>query len=132
LALANKDILNMEFSLNNIKNTDLLLQKALKESLYNQLLKQLEKDFNRANLTISLENLSPLELKTELKKTILNLFLNDFSDLLSLLYIIDVSESKIKNINSTDLEQHSEQITFLILKREWQKIWFKNSLSQNL
>jgi len=109
-----------------IKNTDLLLQKAQKEPLYPKLLTQLEKDFRRANQYISLKNLSPIELKTELKKTIADLFENDFYKYLTLLYIIDVSESQIKSIVPSNLNEYFEQITFLVFRREWLKVHIKN------
>jgi len=51
-----------------------------------------------------------------------------FNDYLNLLYIVDVSEEKIKQLDGSDAIQLSEQVTFLILKREWQKVWFKNKL----
>jgi len=43
-----------------------------------------------------------------------------------LLYIVDVPEHQIKNIKETDLERLVPQVAFLILKREWQKVWFKS------
>jgi len=44
---------------------------------------------------------------------------------LNLLYIIDVSEEEIKKLDGTDLVKLSEEVTFLVLKREWQKVWFR-------
>ena len=49
-----------------------------------------------------------------------------FAEYLNLLYIIDVSEAEIKKLDGSDLIQLAEQVTFLILKREWQKVWFRN------
>jgi len=43
-----------------------------------------------------------------------------------LLYIVDVAEDQIKKLDGSDLVELSEQVSFLILKREWQKVWFRN------
>ena len=50
---------------------------------------------------------------------------NKFSEYLNLLYIIDVSEEKIKKLDGSDIFKLTEEVTFLILKREWQKVWFR-------
>ena len=50
-----------------------------------------------------------------------------FSDYINLLYIVDVSEQKVKTLDGSDLLKLSEEVTFLILQREWQKVWYKNS-----
>mgnify|MGYP003608609202 FL=1 len=49
-----------------------------------------------------------------------------FAEYLNLLYIIDVSEEQIKKLDGSDVFKLSEDVTFLILKREWQKVWFRN------
>ena len=112
-----------------IENTDLLLSKAQKESLYLKLIEQLEKDFTLANQMIAIkEDTSPFDLKTELQKRVYDLIQHKFTEYLNLLYIIDVPEKEIKALTSVDLVELSEQIAFLILKREWQKVWFRNRL----
>lgn len=114
---------------NNIENTDLLLSKAQKELLYPKLIQQLEKDFTLANQIIDLnEDISPFDLKMELQRRVYDLIQNKFTEYLNLLYIIDVPEKEIKALTSVDLGELSEQISFLILKREWQKVWFRNRL----
>lgn len=115
--------------LNNIENTDLLLSKAQKESLYTKLIEQLEKDFALANQIIDIKKeSSPFELKMELQNRVYELIQHKFTEYLNLLYIIDVPERDIKSLTSVDLGELSEQISFLILKREWQKVWFRNRL----
>jgi hypothetical protein len=49
-----------------------------------------------------------------------------FAEYLNLLYIIDVPEDQIKKLDGSDLVELSEQVAFLVLKREWQKVWFRN------
>ncbi|MCL6460884.1 MAG: hypothetical protein I4O51_03330 [Flavobacterium micromati] len=109
-------------------NTDSLLSQAEKESLYLKLVEQLNKDFNLANESIDLSlTISADELKSELHEKIYRLIQYKFAEYLNLLYIIDVSESEIKKLDGSDLVILAEQVSFLILKREWQKVWFRNN-----
>lgn len=104
-----------------------VLQQADKESLYPQLLEQLNKDFNLANEAVDFpKSTTPEDLKVQLHEKIYRLISFKFAEYLNLLYIIDVSESEVKNLDGSDLVQLSEQVTYLILKREWQKVWFRN------
>lgn len=108
-------------------NIDLLLSEAEKESLYIKLVEQLNKDFNLANESIDLAiSISVNELKSELHEKIYRLIQYKFAEYLNLLYIVDVSEEEIKKLDGSDLVLLSEQVSFLILKREWQKVWFRN------
>ena len=105
------------------ENSSGLLDNALKVDLYTQLVKQLNKDFSLANLSLNISKQStPLILKVELQRAIENIILNDTNSFNSLLYIIDVPE---KDLINSDIEN----ITFLILKRTWKKVWFRNNYS---
>ena len=109
------------------KNTDLLLQEAEKETLYVNLITQMNKDFNLANEAVDFPlSLLPDELKIQLHEKIYRLIQYKFAEYLNLLYIIDVSEEEIKKLDGSDLVILAEQVAFLILKREWQKVWFRN------
>jgi hypothetical protein len=109
------------------QNTDLLLQEAEKETLYINLIVQMNKDFNLANEAVDFPlSLSPDELKIQLHEKIYRLIQYKFAEYLNLLYIIDVSEEEIKKLDGSDLVVLAEQVAFLILKREWQKVWFRN------
>ena len=109
------------------KNTDLLLEEAEKETLYVNLIIQMNKDFNLANEAVDFPlSLSPKELKIELHEKIFRLIQYKFAEYLNLLYIIDVSEDEIKKLDGSDLVVLAEEVAFLILKREWQKVWFRN------
>ena len=68
----------------------------------------------------------PEELKVQLHEKIFRLIQFKFAEYLNLLYIIDVSENEIKKLDGSDLVNLSEDVAFLILKREWQKVWFRN------
>ncbi len=107
---------------------DHLLSEAEKENLYNKLIEQLNKDFNFANEPIDLpKSTTPHELKVQLHEKIYRLIQYKFAEYLSLLYIVDVPEEAIKQLDGSDLVELSEQVSFLILKREWMKVWFRNN-----
>jgi hypothetical protein len=109
------------------KNTDLLLSEAEGDSLYLKLIEQINKDFNLANEAVDFPlSISPNELKLQLHEKIYRLIQYKFAEYLNLLYIIDVSEDEIKKLDGSDLVILAEQVAFLILKREWQKVCFKN------
>ena len=108
-------------------NTDLLLTEAQDESLYLKLIEQINKDFNLANEGIDFPmSVSPDELKIQLHEKMYRLIQYKFAEYLNLLYIIDVAEEEIKKLDGSDLVVLAEQVAYLILKREWQKVWFRN------
>lgn len=109
------------------KSTDLLLSEAETENLYLKLIEQINKDFNLSNEGIDLPlSLLPNEIKLQLHEKIYRLIQYKFAEYLNLLYIIDVSEEEIKKLDGSDIVILAEQVVFLILKREWQKVWFRN------
>jgi hypothetical protein len=108
-------------------STDNLLSEAEKENLYQKLIEQLNKDFNFANEPIDLSiDLNSGELKSQLHEKIYRLIQYKFAEYLSLLYIVDVPEDQVKKLDGSDIMELSEQVSFLILKREWMKVWFRN------
>lgn len=109
------------------QSTDSLLSEAESESLYTKLIEQINKDFNLANEGIDFPaSTTPHELKIQLHEKIYRLIQYKFAEYLNLLYIIDVPEDQIKQLDGSDLVELSEQVSFLILKREWMKVWFRN------
>lgn len=109
------------------QSAELLLSEAESENLYLKLVAQLNKDFNLANEAVDFPmSTTPHELKVQLHEKIYRLILYKFAEYLNLLYIIDVPEDQIKKLDGSDLVALSEQVAFLILKREWQKVWFRN------
>jgi len=104
-----------------------LLEKVANENLYQNLIIQLNKDFQLSNLNESFELSSePNQLKKELANILLKLITKQYDDYLNLLYRIDVSEKELLTVSSNNLNVTVEQITYIILKREYQKVWFKN------
>ena len=114
-----------------------LIEEASHLNLYNKLIQQLNKDFLYANIDLGFdEDILPTSLKLILQETVYRLIQEKFTDYLNLLYIIvkpgdiiDVPEDQIKALDGNDTLQLSEDVTFLILKREWQKVWFRQQYS---
>ena len=107
-----------------------LITKAETLELYSKLIQQINKDFLLANIDLDFEsNILPSSLKYLLHNTIFKLIQEKFADYLNLLYIIDVSELKIKQLDGSDMLKLSEEVTFLVLQREWQKVWFRHKYS---
>lgn len=110
----------------NLSTFEELITEANQLNLYQKLVKQLNKDLLFANIDLEFnEEVQPASLKLMLNETIFKLIQNKFMDYLNLLYIVDVSEEQVKQLDGDDVIQLSENVTFLILKREWQKVWFR-------
>lgn len=107
---------------------DDLIVEANQSNLYQKLILQLNKDLLLANIDLDFnEDVLPSSLKLMLLETVYNLIQEKFTDYLNLLYIVDVPEQTVKALNGSDLVKLSEDVSFLILKREWQKVWLKNN-----
>ena len=107
-----------------------LVEEANQLDLYKKLIFQLNKDFLLANIDLDFhEDILPSSLKLLLHETVYKLIQEKFTAYLNLLYIIDVSEKAVKALDGDDILKLSENVTFLILKREWQKVWFRNKYS---
>lgn len=108
-------------------NIESLFHQAEEENLYEKLVLQLVKDFSLANEMFDVEtSISPLALKQQLHEKIYHLIQVKFAEYLNLLYVIDVPEEEVKKLDGSDLVQLAEQVAFLVLKREWQKVWFRS------
>lgn len=108
-------------------STSELLSEAEKENLYLKLIEQINKDFNLANEPIDFHHSTkPEELKVQLHEKIYRLIQYKFAEYLNLLYIIDVPEDQVKKLDGSDISELAEQVAFLVLKREWMKVWFRN------
>ncbi len=113
-----------------LKSTEDILARSEDLLLYKKLILQLNKDFLRASINLDLpKNILPKDLKFMLYGTINKVLQEQFSEYLNLLYIIDVSEEKIKQIEKENTLNYAEQVVYLILLREWQKVWFRNKMN---
>ena len=109
-------------------NADSLLQQAESENLYLKLIEQINKDFNFANESVDFSmDIEPDRLKFELSDKVYRLIQYKFAEYLNLLYIVDVPEEHIKQLDGSDLVELAQNVSFLILKREWMKVWFRNN-----
>lgn len=107
-----------------------LIEEAQGKELYAKLVKQLNKDFLYANIDLDFDqDILPSSLKLILHETIYKLIQERFAEYLNLLYIVDVPESKIKQLDGMDTLKLSEDVAFLILQREWQKVWLRAQYS---
>ncbi|MCF7567415.1 hypothetical protein L3X37_03415 [Sabulilitoribacter arenilitoris] len=105
-----------------------LIDEANQLNLYKKLILQLNKDFLLANIDLDFhEDILPTSLKFLLHETVYKLIQEKFTNYLNLLYIIDVPEKQVKALDGNDTLKLSEEVSLLILKREWQKVWFKNN-----
>lgn len=107
-----------------------VLEQAKKEELIKDLLTQVQKDFTRANASIQLDSNLPISnLVTLLQEKIYVLVLEKYQEFLNLLYAVDIPESQILKLASKDPVDLSSEVCFLILKREWQKVWFRHKFN---
>ncbi|SNR28394.1 hypothetical protein SAMN04488009_0783 [Maribacter sedimenticola] len=112
----------------NVNNSTELLQLTKEQKLLGQLQKQIKKDFISANVPLQIP--TDVELKAYVSiimEKVYVLLMERFPDYLNLLYVIDVPERDFKHIKITDTVEVAAQVTFLILKREYQKVWYKNT-----
>jgi len=106
-----------------------LLKQVSKSDLYPQLIIQLQKDLNRSGIDYEIsKGVKPKQLFLEIEKLLLEKLCNAFNEYLNLLYAVDVSEKAIKKCMSEDSIVIAKYATFLVLKREWQKIYYRNTL----
>ncbi|WP_028871639.1 hypothetical protein [Psychroserpens burtonensis] len=111
-------------------NFEELISKTEELKLYSKLIIQVNKDFLLANIDLAFdEAILPSSLKYLLHEVVFKLIQEKFAEYLNLLYIVDVSEEKIKKLDGSDTLKLSEQVAFLILQREWQKVWYRNKYS---
>ena len=108
-----------------------LIQNIQKENLYAQTIHQLNKDFQLANIDKAIDDLlEPNDLKKVLDSFVLDLLTHNYDGYLNLLYRIDVSEKDLRKISSQVLNEIVDEISYLILKREFQKVWLKKRYSK--
>ena len=105
-----------------------ILREARSQALYHKLVVQLKKDFALANISFDpKQDIAPEELSSMLVEKIYVLLLERFPDYLNLLYIIDVPERSFGKGETKDAIDMAKEACFLILRREWQKVWMKHS-----
>lgn len=112
------------------KSFEALIATASKEELFQALITQLNKDCALANIdAVFSKDIQPNLLQLQLAQLLKGLMETDFNRYLSFLYVLDVSEQKMKQIKVVDTELLSLEVAFLVLQRVWQKVWFKKQWS---
>lgn len=107
----------------------LLLRKADRNELLIPLILQLNKDFELSGLDCSIsEKAVPGQIAKELHRILEKLIRDDFQGFLNLLYRIDVPESGIHRTDNQDMDEFIATASYQLLKREWQKVWFRNKI----
>ncbi|MBT8254608.1 MAG: hypothetical protein HKN00_01050 [Flavobacteriaceae bacterium] len=107
-----------------------LISEANRLDLYDKLVKQLNKDLLLSNIDLQFDpDIIPTSLRYLMHETVYGLIQEKFADYLNLLYIVDVPEHKVKQLDGSDVLRLSEAVTLLILQREWQKVWYKSKYS---
>jgi hypothetical protein len=108
-------------------NFEDLVSQATALDLYQKLILQINKDLVYANINLEFDKETlPTSLKLVLQEMVVELIQNKFSVYLNLLYSVDVSEVKIRALDGNDTLKLADDVTFLILQREWQKVWYRN------
>ena len=110
----------------NYPNSTAILRDVSSNKLYHKLIDQLNKDLRLSGISIEL-NLaaSPEELLGVLRENIYRLILEDFPKFVNLLYIADVTEKQVSEASNGDAVEMADQATFLLLKRIWKKVWYR-------
>lgn len=107
-------------------NSIAILRDISSKKLYHKLIDQLNKDLRLSGIGIELNrDISPEELLNILRENIYRLILEDFSKFVSLLYIADVTEKQVSEAANGDAVEMTDRATFLLLKRLWKKVWFR-------
>ncbi len=103
------------------------LTKIQKYELLEKLIQQLNKDLSLSGIHFQFDpNMDPQFLKHQLSEIVLILMKNDVQKFHNFLYRIDISENTYLSIKEENDNKKSQIIMILILKKEWQKVWFKS------
>ncbi len=110
-----------------IQTSEELLASMTGEAEYTRLLAQLIKDFTRANVAIDLrDTLRPGQMRNMLREKLHFLIMEGFDDYLHLMYVVDIPEKSFRELRVTDAVEITDQVVFLILRRELQKVRFRS------
>ncbi len=97
--------------------------------LFQFLVEQLTKDFRYSiGDDIEFTGQTTAELVEEVQKELDRIISYSPSKISPLLYRIDVAEQDIILLNQSDISTYLEQLTYLVVKREFQKIYFRKQL----
>ncbi len=105
------------------------LQESENKELLKKLILQIQKDADLVGVEFELnEESSSIELVNYLQYFLSNLIQNNFSTYANLLYRIDISEKQLIKLQDMEISILVKNIAILLLKKEWQKVWFKSRI----
>ena len=104
--------------------------KTIPHELFKNIIKQLNKDFLLSGIDIELSlDYNPQNLIHFLSKEIEELLFNNSQKLYQFFYVLDISESKIKDLDKLAPSIFLSSLIELILERIFQKVYTKHKLS---
>ena len=112
----------------NKKNDALQSLFALEQmEMLKKLIEQLNKDLSLSGIDTQFDiNWNPESLISNLTKIIAALMEKDYQKFMNFLYRVDIPEKKLGNIVTSDFNAAVNEIVLMVLKKEWQKVWFRN------
>ncbi|MBQ4818811.1 hypothetical protein [Aquimarina sp. MMG016] len=113
----------------NLVSIQKFVDKLSGSDLYPQFLLQIQKDLNRSGIDYNIKNSKPKDLFREIQSLLVEKLQYSFNEYVSFLYAVDVSENEVRKGNLEDIQDIAEYATYLILKREWQKVWYRNNMN---
>ena len=104
-----------------------LIEQIESHDLLKNLIQQITKDADLAGaMFVCDKDISAKELVLEMYVFLFQLMTADFGTYLNFLYRVDIPEKTLKSITETEPELIAKHVSLLVLKREWQKVWFRN------
>jgi hypothetical protein len=103
------------------------LSKLEQMEMLKKLIMQLNKDLSLSGIDTQFDiSWNPESLISNLTKIIATLLEKDYQKFMNFLYRIDIPEKKLGNIVTSDFSEAVNEIVLMVLKKEWQKVWFRN------
>ena len=104
-----------------------LMQEIVSSESLILLIQQLNKDLLLSGVEHQFsESLTPAELINGLNGLLESFIRDDFQGFLNFLYRVDIPESALQTSGSSGMTEYLQKCSFLVLKREWKKVWFRN------
>ncbi len=108
------------FSLSQLTDTK---EKEILPNIIMQINKDLQLSGNQYEID---EKDTAQQLVTDLGNIIQKLLQTDFSGLLNLFYRMDIPESLLLKMMNETPDDLTQNLTLLVLKKEWMKVWLRN------
>lgn len=108
------------FSLSQLTDTK---EKEILPNIIMQINKDLQLSGNHYEID---EKCNAQQLVTDLGNIIQKLLQTDFSGLLNLFYRMDIPESLLHKMMNETPDDLTQNLTLLVLKKEWMKVWLRN------